>query len=326
MKNAKLQNDYCKYLNCCLKKLKNQYSSDVISLSGGLDSSTLLSVYRPRYAITITRKDFNDDIVFARKVCEKFKVKHIPVILTSEEILDSAIQIVKLFRTFDPIQIRNNLVIFFAIKKAKEMKFTSIITGDGGDELFAGYNYLKKYYNNKTKLKKELGRLQKIMDFASIKIGKFFEIDVISPLASKEMVDLTKKIPIEELVGEEDGKVWGKLILRKCFEKNIGKDIAWREKKAQEIGSGFTSIGDYISEQIITDVFFEDEKIKYRKEGVVIRNKEHLFYYSLYRKLYSSPTEQYCKDKRCPECGGCFIDTGKYCKICGGFPVVPVSK
>lgn len=319
-----MNENYCEKIRLSLEKSRIQHPCDIISLSGGLDSSILLYLFRPKYAITVSQKNFYDDIIFAKNICDKFDVKNIPVILNNEEILKIIVNVIQLFCTFDPIQIRNNGVIYASIKKAKEMNHDGIVTGDGGDELFAGYNYLKRYYKNKTKLRNKLSRLHKIMDFASVTIGNYFKINVISPFATKNLIEISKKIPIEELIGQRNGKLWGKFILRSCFENEIGEDITWREKKAQEIGSGFTNIKQYIEETKITDLFFEKEITKFKKEGVNIRDKEHLFYYRIYRKFFPPPKYLSCENKRCPDCGGCFKVIGNYCKICGAFPIIPV--
>jgi len=45
----------------------------------------------------------------------------------------------------------------------KKKNLTKIITGDGADEIFAGYNFLVKKDNDE--LQKELKRMKKIMHF-----------------------------------------------------------------------------------------------------------------------------------------------------------------
>ena len=42
------------------------------------------------------------------------------------------------------------------MKIAKENGYANVMTGDGGDELFAGYNYLRRYFSNVVNLDAEL--------------------------------------------------------------------------------------------------------------------------------------------------------------------------
>ena len=43
---------------------------------------------------------------------------------------------------FNDIEIRNNVVMYMAARWARDNGERSIITGDGADELFAGYRFL----------------------------------------------------------------------------------------------------------------------------------------------------------------------------------------
>jgi asparagine synthetase B (glutamine-hydrolysing) len=72
----------------------------------------------------------------------------------------------KTFKTFDPLEIRNSAVLYFGIKTSKDQGFRSIARGMGADELFAGYNYLHRYFSNLRKLQLILEDLWAIMRFS----------------------------------------------------------------------------------------------------------------------------------------------------------------
>ncbi len=61
-------------------------------------------------------------------------------------------------------------------------------------------------------------------------------------------------------------------------------------------------------------------------EQVKIRSKEHLFYYLTYRKYFPPPRLQknFVQQNRCPDCNCIFIWGGKFCRICGAYPVNPI--
>ena len=90
-----------------------------------------------------------------------------------------------------------------------------------------------------------------------------------------------------------------------CLSKieNMEKH-SWREKEAQEEGSGFYQVENYFK-TFIKDSEFNSESKKIKDEGVRIRDKEHLFYYKTFRKFYSPPFEK-SRDvnRRCPEWSG----------------------
>jgi asparagine synthase (glutamine-hydrolysing) len=233
--------------------------------------------------------------------------------------------VIELFKTFDPIFIRNSSVIFAALQKASEMQIEHILTGDGSDELFAGYNYLKRYYLNKKELEIQVKRLWNNMSFPSMLIGDYFNISVSSPYLDEKFLKFAKSLDISLKIGKYQEKIWGKYILRKCFQKWEHLDeLAWRKKEAQEEGSGFSNIRSYFENHVFSNKEYLENIRKIKEtENVKIRNKEHLFYYLAYRRYFLPPMLQIdsTKNKICPDCNCSFKWNGQFCKVCGAYPV-----
>ena len=107
--------------------------------------------------------------------------------------------------------------MYLAIKWAKDKGEKSIITGDGADELFAGYNFLLN--KSKEELEEETNRICKIMHFPTQKIGEAMGVKIESPFLDEKVIDMAKEIPVNLKVGTKEEKRYGKWILRKTFEK-----------------------------------------------------------------------------------------------------------
>ena len=320
---------YCNKLYFMLKEIITKEKASGLLLSGGLDSSIIASFQKPQYTFTVTLDGSHaSDSEYARLIANQYGTNHITIKLKTMELLKIEEKIIELFSTFDPIFIRNASVIFAGVQKAKELGVVTLMTGDGGDELFAGYNYLKRYFNDTKKLEEEVKRLWDIMHFPSGTIGNFFNVKVTSPFLDEKFIKFAKSIDISMKIGRYKNKLWGKFILRKCFEnwQHLEKS-AWREKEAQEEGSGFSKIGNYFENQFLTNKEFIDEIQRIKEmEGVNIRNKEHLFYYITYRKYFSPPRSQIglIEQRICPDCNGSFMWNGKFCRRCGAHPVHPI--
>jgi asparagine synthase (glutamine-hydrolysing) len=323
------ENSYCNDLFFLLKDIIIKEKAQGLLLSGGLDSSIIACFQKPEYTFTVILDgSYASDYKYAKLMAKKCGSTHITIRIKTLELLQIEERIIELFRTFDPIFIRNSSVIFAGAQKANEMGVRTLLTGDGGDELFAGYNYLKRYYKDMRKLEDEVKRLWDIMHFPSETIGKFFDIKIISPYLDAKFMKFAKSIDISMKIGLYQDKLWGKLILRRCFEKwHHQEKHAWRIKEAQEEGSGFSRITDYLENQIFTNEKFLDEIKRIKMfEQVKIRSKEHLFYYLTYRKYFPPPGLQknFVEQNRCPDCNCIFIWGGKFCRICGAYPVNPI--
>ncbi|MFB5601199.1 MAG: asparagine synthase C-terminal domain-containing protein [Nitrososphaeraceae archaeon] len=315
----------CQKIYSLLSEIIKEYSADGLLLSGGIDSSLIASIQKPKYAFTVTLEDFGSDIKYSEEIASRFCLHHIKVKTKYQDVLKIEEKIIELFQTFDPIFIRNTSVIYAGVQSAACLGLSSLLTGDGGDELFAGYNYLKRYHTDLVKLDVELKRLWEIMHFPSETIGSYLKVKINSPFLHKKFVNFAKSLSTSLKIGKYDNKTWGKYPLRLCLSKTkYMEKYSWREKEAQEEGSGFSRIENYFNTNISdTEFILKSKKIK--EEGVTIRNKEHLFYYTTFRKYFPSPRDSTPDANiRCPDCHGQYTWSGKFCRLCGAFPVTPI--
>ena len=305
-------------------KLKNacdKCSSDTISLSGGLDS-TILAYYlqkqKPK-AISIIAKDFEaNDLVYCQMASQEFDLPLTIYNVETEQILEAVEETIKILKNFNDIEIRNNIVMYLAIKWAKDNQSDGIITGDGADELFAGYNFLLD--KSKQELEEEIQRIYSIMHFPTQKIGKYLGLKVESPFLDEDVVDFALSIPGNLKVDTRDGKKYGKWILRKTFEGKIPEKILWREKSPMQDGAGTNKLGDLFENLISDSKFDEKRKTVQQSHGITIRTKESMYYFDIFQKLHGI---HQTVDEEINSCPYCHFNTenSKFCRMCGAFPI-----
>jgi asparagine synthase (glutamine-hydrolysing) len=301
-------------------------SSENLLLSGGLDSSIVCSISRPKKTVTIASSVNAPDVSYAKLVASKYSKQHTQIILKFDQLLEVIDSVIHILKTFDPIEIRNSSVLLAAIEHVKIDGGKSIMTGDGADELFAGYNYLLRYYDDLIKLDKELKRLWKIMSFSSTRIGKKMGIEVMTPFLDNELVTFAESLDVNSKIGLRNGRIWGKYILRKCYESDLGVNIAWRIKYAQEQGSGFAAIRNILLKRC--KYMDSANAVDKSKQGARIRDMEQLYYFEIYRKYFPLPIEEPCAGERCPDCHACLRDNSNsnYCHTCGCFPTNRITR
>ena len=314
-----MEDELCRRLKDCVRSAIWDEVCDTVLLSGGLDSTIIAAMRKPEYSITIGFGSEASDLQYADAAALKFVRKKIIRILSTQEVLGLIDKVIVALKTFDPITIRNSVVPYAALEVANSNRFKCVYTGDGGDEMFAGYNFLKRFLDNPSRLESEISRLRTVMTFPTFSLGQSLKVKIIAPFLNEKVVSIAKLIPISDLVAFYRNGVWGKMVLRRCYRNELGEEICWRTKQAQEEGAGITRIRE-ILENNYTDFSFAEEARMAKGKGVVIRDKEHLFYFSSFIRNFSL-TRRDCPELTCSGCGNCVSFLSNYCQLCGQFPV-----
>ena len=307
----------------CRQVLQNSVAeckSEWIALSGGLDSSILADLLKERrpQGITIITKDFlGTDLTYAQIIAKHASIPLSLMHVDMGEILDSINDTISILKNFNDIEIRNSIVPYIYLNSLKKKGIKTVITGDGADEIFAGYNFLLKKSDDE--LDNELKRIRKIMHFPSKEIANSLGMGIETPFLNQNVIKFAENLPLSKKINFKDDKKFGKWIIRIAFENNLPENIIWREKSPMQDGSGTSNLTSLFN-SIITDEIFSKKKTKILEEdGVYIRTKESLHYYECFRK--SNKVKESNSDKKCPDCNYEIDGDSKFCRMCGKFPI-----
>jgi asparagine synthase (glutamine-hydrolysing) len=238
---------------------------------------------------------------------------------TTEELLTAIEETIKILKNFNDIEIRNSIVIYLALKSVKDSGKSNLVLGDGADELFAGYSFFLK--KNENELQKDLQRIWNIMHFPSKKIGASLGITVKTPFLNDKVMNFAKTIPANLKVKEENGKMYGKWILRKVFENKLPKSVVWREKSPMQDGAGTAALTQLFNTVISDNIFESKTKQIHDLDNVSLRTKESLHYYEIYRKYFEPPKNLHDSKAKCPHCHYEVKQSSRFCQMCGSFPI-----
>jgi len=276
--------------------VKRRLVSDVpvgIFLSGGLDSSIIAALMNPYvdklYTFAVGTKG-SEDLAAARKVAEFLNTKHYEYIYTEKEMRNSIHDVIYYLESFDAPLVRSALPNYFVARAAKG-KIKVVLTGEGADELFSGYHYLKNL-NCAGALNDELIRLTRSLHNINLqrtdRMTMAHSIEARVPFLDHEFVKFAHSIPIKFRCASGD-KI-EKYLLRKAFENYLPEEILWRDKLKFSEGSGAEELFMKIAEEEISDIEFLEES---GAAPFNIRGKDELYFYRIYNEHFS-----FCENKQ----------------------------
>ncbi len=263
--------------------------------SGGLDSSLVAAIAAEdipnlhTFVVGMRDKDgdLSDDIKASRIAAEHIGSTHHELIFTEAEYHEALPTVIQKLETYDPSLVRCAVPCYFTCKLAADY-VTVVLTGEGADELFTGYHYMKHFPFDKLnqEARRCIGNVHNINLQRADRMGMLFSLELRVPFFDVNMVDLAMKIPPELKIREHNGAKIEKWIFRKAFENThyLPDEILWRYKVQYTQGAGCESIGEQMAENAMS----EDEyaQIKAENPDAVINSKEAAYYFKIFRTFH----------------------------------------
>ena len=254
-------------------------------LSGGLDSSLIAAIARPHLDELHTFSvgvEGSRDIQAARLVAQHLDTIHHEYIFTAAEALVALPEIIYHLESFDQDLVRSAIPCYFTSRLASQF-VKVILTGEGADELFAGYKYYRSISCPK-QLHRELRRsvcaLHNINLQRVDRLTMAHSIEGRVPFLDLDLIRVALAIPPElKLCEEGSGQTVDKWILRKAFADLLPREIIWRDKEQFDEGSGTTDILADVVARWMTRCEAEEYANTHSSSG--LRSREESVYHKL---------------------------------------------
>lgn len=269
--------------------VKKRLMSDVpvgVYLSGGVDSSIIAAMMRP---YTVNLHSFTagmpgaPDLEAAREVARYLDTTHHELVYTADDVRQSIPEVIKYLESYDAPLVRSAVPMYFVSRLASE-HVKVVLSGEGADELFAGYEYLNGF-NDRIRLRKELSditiRLQDTNLQRADRMSMAHGLEARVPFLDLDLVRYIHRLPVE-LLEQRPGRP-EKWLLREACRGLIPPGILKRKKMKFSEGAGSSEV---IMESVENNISFEE----FRKEkevipGLALRSPEELYYYRIWRKV-----------------------------------------
>ncbi len=288
-RNAVLKDIYAVTRQAVQKRLRADVPVGV-SLSGGLDSSIIALLARKEVESLHT---FGvgvagcPDLAAARLVANHLDTRHHEYVYTQDEIVAALPEILYHLETFDPALVRSSIANYFLARLTAE-NVKVFLTGEGADELYAGYDYLTRY-TDPAELNQELLNIVLSLHNTNLQRGDripmAFGLEARIPFLDLQSISLAFRIPAEwKMI--RPGQL-SKGLLRAAFAGRLPAEILDRPKQKFSQGAGSAMLMAQKAEAEISDAEFEGEKIRLeRRWQYTLPNKEALYYYRILRTSY----------------------------------------
>jgi asparagine synthase (glutamine-hydrolysing) len=279
----KIARELCLLLeNAVQKRIRG--SAAGVWLSGGLDSSLLAALARPhvhRLHSFSGGLPGAPDLKHARMVARQLQSEHHEVRVHMSDCLKILTDVIYHLESFDALLVRSSLINYLVAKLASEY-VPAVFSGEGADELFAGYEYLKSLppgslAGELVEITNQLHNtaLQRVDRCASAH-GLIVHISFLE----SDVLNYALRIP-QELKIKDGVEKW---ILRQAAAGKLPDGILNRPKAKFWDGAG---VGELLAEHADRHISTTDfEREKHLPNGWTLDSKEELMYYRIFREHF----------------------------------------
>lgn len=260
-----------------------------VSLSGGLDSSIVTALARedtPRLHSFAVGVEDSLDLGAARLMAKHLGTIHHEYIYTTEDMIAALPDVLYYLESFDPALVRSAIPNYFLAKLASQ-HVKVILTGEGADELYAGYDYLARF-ETPDELQNEMLHITSALHNTNLqradRMSMAFGLEARVPFLDVQSIALAMGIPADWKLHHEQTP---KELLRRAFADDLPADIVHRPKQKFSSGAGSSQLIAELAEQEISDDEFLMERRRLQGEwNYYLQNKEALYYYRILREIY----------------------------------------
>jgi len=237
-------------LDGLLEKIQESVKSGVkdkkiaVAFSGGVDSTLIAKICNDLdYDVTLVTIGFSEshDILFAKEVNSHLQLPHHILEIDTKKFPEISLKVQEKIKTENLSWNENCIAFYYVSKLAKSLGIYTVVTANGIDELFCGYNAYREIFKKgeeeiKNLMESKLENEKEMMKAVNL-VASEFGVRIIQPLLSDDFVTFAKTIPISEKIHGEDD------ILRKHIIRRLASDIGVPEvsykkrKKALQYGS-----------------------------------------------------------------------------------------
>ena len=271
--------------------VQKRLMSDVpvgVFLSGGLDSSIIAALMRQHvsqlhsFSVGLPH---SPDLKAARLVASHLGTIHHEYVYSEAEMQAILPDVIYYLESYDPALVRSAIPCYIVSRLASQF-VKVVLTGEGSDELFAGYSYLADYDDSRALHQESVSILEGLHNLNLQRVDRMtmaHSLEGRVPFLDQDFIELCLRIdPHLKLYSTFGIEKW---LLRKAFEDLLPQEIVWRDK--MEFAQGCASSG--VLEKHAEAAISEQALAEAKAQGLPVNSQEELFYYRIFEQHFPHP-------------------------------------
>ena len=216
-----------------------------IAFSGGIDSSLLAKIshdiHKEKVILLSIGFPCSHDLEFSKKIANELEMKHFTYEINNKEFNVIVNKVIDNLKCNNISHIENCIAFYFISILACLKKCRIVLTANGFDELFCGYDKYRQIFTyGQTELEnfmeqKILNELTLIDEIASI--SKEFNVKIKQPFLTQSFINFAKTIPLDKKILSPNDYLRKHILREIAVSLKIPIEAAMKPKKALQYGT-----------------------------------------------------------------------------------------